>query len=168
MESASHPTLYWLTTGGITILFSIVTFWVKRWIGQQDRQQEEWLKQGGVVTRERLEIFCNQSRSKCPAGAGFNLLCDWREGIMDKGGPLARNEHTAICKEITKEVANHFTDRIEELFNHHREWVGQELKLIIQEQSSLRDLVKRQIRVEANRWDQHDERAGKPTSDAEL
>ena len=83
---------------------------------------------------------------------------------MEKGGPLTKGEHTAICKEITKEVANHFSDRIEELFDHHREWVGQELKLIAQEQGSIRDLLKRQIKTEAGRWDQHSERIGKPTS----
>ena len=165
--TVNHQTLYWITTGSATVLFSIVTFWIKRWIGQQDRQQEEWLRQGGVITREKLDIYCHASQKNCPAGIGYDTLCDWRENIMEKGGPLARNEHTAICKEITKEVANHFSDRIEELFDHHREWVGQELKLIAQEQGSIRNLIKSQMRTEAGRWDQHDERIGKPPSKTE-
>jgi len=63
---------------------------------------------GWVITREKLDIYCHASQKNCPAGIGYDTLCDWRENIMEKGGPLARNEHTAICKEITKEVANHF------------------------------------------------------------
>jgi hypothetical protein len=155
---------HWLVTAGITVLFGIIAFWVKRWINMQDRLQEDWLRQGGVVTREKFGFLCEQARSNCIAGNSYGALCDWRENIMEKGGPLTKGEHTAICKEITKEVANHFSDRIEELFDHHREWVGQELKLIAQEQGSIRDLLKRQIKTEAGRWDQHSERIGKPSS----
>jgi hypothetical protein len=132
---------YWISTGVITFLFLITAFWVKRWITRWDKQEEIWQKQGGLVTRDQVQTWCDGQRIKCPAIISISSLSDWREKMGEKGGPLTKGEHTALCKEITKEVGDGFAERIEELFEHHREWVGQELKIISNEQSALKSLV---------------------------
>jgi len=153
--------LYWMMTGGVTLLMFVVLFWVKRWINARDRQEEEWLRQGGIVTRERYYAWCEAQKTKCPAIVMAGTLSTWREGMVEKGGPLTKSEHTDLCKEITSEAADRFTEKLEELFKHHREWVSQELKIIQTEQGALSRLVKEQMRTEDGRWVLHDEMKSK-------
>lgn len=120
----------WIITGGVSILFFILWFWVKRYISQQDREQEAWAKAGGVVTREKFFEWCNQHQASCPACFGFRQMTDWRDGMFDKGGPLTKGEHTMMCKEIVKETMLNITEKLDQLFEHQREWVGQELRLL--------------------------------------
>jgi hypothetical protein len=127
----------WLLTGLITVLMILNFFWFKRWIGQQDEkwktheeqtkeQMDEWLRAGGVVTRENYYTWCQSQMSKCPACLGYRILTDWRNGMSDKGGIMLKTEG----KELVKELTENFCEKIDQLFEHHREWVGQELKLL--------------------------------------
>lgn len=131
----------WGFRGLITLLFIILWFWTKRWINQQDsrwekhdrdrdNEREVWAIAGGLVTREQYYAWCANQRAGCSALNGFKTLQAWRENAMEKGGILLKNEHSLICKEITNEVADKFCDRLDEMLKHHREWVGQELKIL--------------------------------------
>jgi hypothetical protein len=155
------PYVYWIVTGGYGLLIVIIAFWMKRWINLRDAQEEGWAKQGGLVTREMFHQWCAAQQLKCPALAKTGALCDWRFAVADKGGVLTKNEHTSMCKEIIMEVSNHWADRLEELFNHHREWVGQELKIITTQQSALNTLIQNQMKTEKGRWERHDEMKGR-------
>lgn len=128
------PYLDWAFKGLITILFVINWFWVKRLIARQDEREKGWETAGGLVTREQYYSWCASQQAKCP----INALQTWRNGMFDKGGALTRMDHTAMCKEVTKEVMDHFCNRMDELFVHHREWVGQEFKLIRAEISNVK------------------------------
>jgi len=127
----------WLLQGLITVPLLILWFWVKRWINGWDERVKEWEREGGLITREVLANHCRNQQEKCPAFSGYKTLSDWRDHTLDKGGILSKSEHSAICKEITKETMAHFDKRIEELFDYHREWIAQELKLIRTEISSI-------------------------------
>lgn len=158
----TEPWVFWTVTGGITIVFIVSWFWIKKWINGQDekwdwlhrRETEEkkvLIEKGGVVTREMYYAWCQQQQGKCPACMGIRSLQDWRNGMGEKGGVMTKGEHTSLCKEITREVSNHFTERIEEMFVHHREWVGQELKIISKETATLVRLVEQQMKGEGGR-----------------
>lgn len=123
-------TVNWIITGGVSILFFILWFGVKRYISQQDMQQEAWAKAGGVVTREKLSEWCAQHQASCPACRSLKQMTDWRDNMFEKGGPLTKTEHTMICKEIVKETMLNITEKLDQLFEHQREWVGQELRLL--------------------------------------
>ena|SRR3972149_8863317 len=120
----------WLVTGLVTALMIVNWFWFKRWISQQDKERQEWIRAGGLVTREMYFNWCKDQQGKCSALGAYRQLTDWRNAIADKGGILMTNEHSVICKEITKEVAERFCERLDEMLTYHREWVGQELKLL--------------------------------------
>lgn len=149
--------VFWLATGGISIIFFLLWFWVKRWIGEMDIEKEAWKKEGGLLTRDKFFEWCQNNREGCPAGKQIKAMMEWKNGVLEDGGFMPREEHTQICKEITREISNHFTDRIKELFDNHRQWVAQELKLITKEQEVLNKLVREQIKTESGRWDGHDE-----------
>jgi len=136
----------WLLTGLITVLMIVTWFFFKRWMAEQDgkwknyeqevkREKDEWLRAGGLVTREMYYAWCQVQQSKCPACVGYRVLTDWRNGMLDKGGVMLKSEG----KEIIKEVTDGFCQRLDELFEHHREWVGQELKLLRMEVTKVRD-----------------------------
>jgi len=129
----------WLLTGIITILVVANWFWIKRWINGRDEKEKEWEKQGGLVTREMYFAWCKTQQDKCPACEAHQILNQWRNGMLEKGGIMLKGEHTALCKEITKEVTEGFCNKIDALFEHHREWVAQELKLLRLEVTKSRD-----------------------------
>jgi len=133
----------WLTQGLIFILFLVVWFWIKRWVNQQDdrwkKYEEEWMNQGGVVTRNKFFDWCLEGKSKCAALISYGTLIEWRNTMLSKGGPMVKEEFLALSKEMNKEVNEKFCERIDELFEHHREWVGQEMKLLRMEISKARE-----------------------------
>jgi hypothetical protein len=113
----------WGFRGLLTLLFIVLWFWTKRWVNQHD---DRWVKHDKERDLER-EAWAVAGGS---AVSGFKTLQAWRDSIMDKGGAMLKNEHSILCKEITREVTDKFCDRVDEMFEHHREWVGQELKLL--------------------------------------
>ena len=123
-------TINWIITGGVSILFFILWFWFKRYIYKQDRQQESWEEAGGVVTREMFFKWLVQHQASCHANHYIKQIIDWRDAMLEKGGPLTKSEHTTLCKEIVKETMINITEKLDQLFEHQREWVGQELKLL--------------------------------------
>ncbi len=155
------PHAQWFITGGFTLLLGIVVFWVKRWINQLDTERQDWTKAGGLVTRDTFFLWCGEQRGKCPACAQIKNIVAWKDGVLEDGGFMPRQEHTELCKEITKELATHFTTQIKEMFENHRQWVSQELKLITKEQEVVVKLLKDQIKSENGRWSEHDEQTRK-------
>lgn len=122
------------------------------------------LEEGGIVTRKQYYDWCSVQQQKCPAAGGFGALTEWRNGMLEKGGVLTRAEHTflddrslAICKEMVKELGNHFSEKMETCFEHHREWVGQELRLLSSQTDGVLKLLKQQMETENGRWADHDE-----------
>lgn len=130
--------MVWVIQGIIGLLVVMNSFWIKRWIGAWDAQKKQWDEEGGVVTREDHFAWCGQNQEKCPAFLGFKMLVDWRNGMLEKGGPLTRMEHTAVCKEISKEIGDHFCERLDEMFEHHRTLVSKEFELLRKEISQLK------------------------------
>lgn len=149
----SQEWLYWAVTGGITVVFAIMAFWVKKWINEIDSERKDFRKNGGLLTRD----WCQKIRDKCIACQHIKELEEWRKEASNDGGLMGRGEHTELCREITKELTNHFTERIKEMFDHHRTWVAQELRLITKEQEVMNKLIKEQMKTESGRWDDHDE-----------
>ena len=89
--------------------------------------------------------------------------------MLEKGGGLlTKNEHTildeknvSICKEMVRELANNFGERMEEMFEHHRVWVGQELKILSAQTTTVLSVLKKQMETENGRWEEHDEMTSK-------
>ena len=131
--------IIWLVQGLIVVLLIVVWFWFKRWINQQDEERQGWVREGGLITREKYFNFCKDQQSRCPACGAYRILMEWRNGMLDKGGVMLKGEYLALSKEMTKEMTENFCERIDELFEHHRQWVGQELKLLRMEVTKARE-----------------------------
>jgi len=132
--------IVWLSQGVISMLLVIVSFWIRRWINQLDQERATWIKEGGLITRTMFHELLREEQLKCPAIKTLQGLSDWRNDVLDRGGIMTKPEHAAICKENTREIADNFYRRLDELFEHHREWVGQELRLIRVEISKAKEL----------------------------
>jgi len=118
----------------ISLLAGLVLFFTKRWINRVDKILD---RNGGVATLEDIEKFYEKHIDSCPAVANIKVLCEWRDATLDKGGILNRTEHSQMCKEVTKDVLAYFDKRIGELFNSHKEWMAQELRVIRTEINSI-------------------------------
>lgn len=104
----------------------------------------EWLKEvgkeGGRLVTEKLYFqWCKEQQAQCEACESYRLLIDWRNTMNEKGGPMLKLEHLAFCKEVTKEVTDHFCERLDEMLKHHRELVTAELNLLRVELTKRRD-----------------------------
>jgi hypothetical protein len=150
---------YWAITGGMSLMMGIIAFWVKRWINSQDTERDKWNSEGGLMTRDTFFRFCRGNRDECPAVRHVLELQAWQTKLSEDGGLMPRLEHAELCKEITREVTENIMDRLKEMFDNHRVWVGQELRLITQQQELVAKLVKDQMKAEDGRWGQHDEMA---------
>jgi hypothetical protein len=167
-DLAEHiGTILWIASGLLFICGVLITLiWndFRKKVEEIKREANkfsEWLKkmgeeEGGLVTRELYFQWCRDQQTKCPACGGYQTLTQWRNGLMDKGGVMTKGEHTPLCKEITREVADSFCAKLDELFAHHREWVGQELKIISGQSKILLTLFKKQISEEDLKWEEHD------------
>jgi|YelNatPaOPRAMG01_1025707.scaffolds.fasta_scaffold76636_3 hypothetical protein len=118
----------------ISLLAGLVLFFTKRWINRVDKILD---RNGGVATLEDIEKFYEKHIDSCPAVSNIKVLCEWRDATLDKGGILNRTEHSQMCKEVTKDVLAYFDKRIGELFNSHKEWMAQELRVIRTEINSI-------------------------------
>lgn len=118
--------LRWALTGLITILVVVNWFWIKQWIASKDYREKEWERQGGLVTRNLYFAWCKEQQSKCPACGTAKMLGEWRNGMGADGGPLTKGEHTTICKEVIEA----FGERLCQEFEHHRNLMAGELKLL--------------------------------------
>lgn len=153
MEEKEYVHIYWAITGGITLVFGVTIFWIKKWINEIDSERIAFKKNGGVLTRE----WCQRIRDKCIACDHIKELQEWKKEASEDGGLMQRGEHTEVCREITKELTNRFTERIKDMFDNHRTWVAQELRLITKEQEVMSKLIREQMKTESGRWDGHDE-----------
>lgn len=130
----------WIASGLLVIcgiLIGLIWNDLKKKIGElkeEAKRFSEWLKkkgeEGGIVTRNLFYNWCSEQQNKCQAATICRSLNDWRNSMLDKGGIMSKMEHSVICKDITKEVTEHFCERIDELLEHHRQWFEQELKLL--------------------------------------
>lgn len=71
--------------------------------------------------------------------ASMKIVNEWRNATLEKGGALTRTEHSEICERVVERMA----ERLDECFDHHREWVAQELRLV---QSSISDQIGRALK----------------------
>lgn len=124
---------FWIIQTFIVFLIAANSFWIKRWINSFDLQKKRWDEEGGIVTRDLHFDWCEDFQAKCPAYSGHKILQDWRNSMLEKGGPLTRLEHMAMCKEISKEIGDHFCKRLDEMFEHHQELVSKEFELLRKE-----------------------------------
>lgn len=119
--------LYNSIVEGIIILLIVVNwFWVKRYIHRHDEQEKVWGKEGGVVTRQLHYLLCNDHQAKCLSLANYKAIENWKEDLIRDGGVLTKNEHAGLCNDVVEG----FGAKLTKEFEHHRELMAAELKLI--------------------------------------
>lgn len=130
----------WAIQGITAILLVLNWFWIKRWITdrekweeQHDKKESEQFrisdKEGGVVTRDTWFRFCEQVRSNCPAIVGYKGLDAWRMKLFEEGGPVTQKSHKEICQDVVGGIG----DKIDECFANNRDLVVRDIALMMAE-----------------------------------
>lgn len=117
----------WWKIGLSTIsgLALIVGWFLKKWMHRWDEFREDIEKQGGIVTRDIFYKHCDERQGKCLTriGCKFDGIEDWRDAMIEKGGPVLKKDHDETCERVVSKSAATFAKMVDEKFAHHRELV---------------------------------------------
>lgn len=160
-----EPFFDWAWRALLTAIVAGNFFWIKKWMKDREtwekehgtdhkKKDEEYLRAGGLVTRDKFFDFCDGIRAKCSLIPRVDGLCMWKGEIISKGGIMSKDEY----RESEDKLATKLITGIRELFNEHNQIVDQRLgaiKGVIDANAKNLDLVvKRQGEV-VTRIDQH-------------
>lgn len=125
--------------GIIVVLWGGLLWFAKRSINKFDEWKDgidKWIKgssdKGGLVTRDDFFAWCDQKQGKCSKEVRCELadIFNWRDSIMQKGGPISLVDHIAACEKASEKAANSFAKKIDDTYLHHREWVADQLRIM--------------------------------------
>ncbi len=115
--------IMWGVQGIVAILLAMNIFWLRRYINKWDKREDEWEKQGGLITRDLYLAWCATNQAKCD----IHAVGLWREKLSDEGGVVTNKPHIASCKT----AADSIMERINESFVHHRELIVKDIALVL-------------------------------------
>jgi hypothetical protein len=120
--------IIWIYAAAINVLILILWWVVKRWVNNIDTWRGDAAKGGGFMTRDQYFEWCKPQQAKCREGLECRVddVEQWRDTIMEKGGPLPKLEHDDLCEKRTNKI----WQQVEASLNHQRELIAGELKLI--------------------------------------
>lgn len=136
-------------------------FWVKRWINAREKwedkhqeKEETYLKEGGIVTRDKFFEFCGGMMAKCPLFDRVSHIINWKTEIFSKGGAMTKDDHSLS----EEKLVTRFISGVKDFFSEHNRMVDDRLagiKTVIEANAKNVDLVmKGQLDI-SQRIDQH-------------
>lgn len=103
--------VFWAITSFIGLLFIIMGVLIRTiWnmvFSDLRKRKTDLEKEGGVVTRDKFFLWCEEKQAKCSNNVNCRLceIEEWRQDMFKKGGPLMMQPHEAICERVTAKAA---------------------------------------------------------------
>jgi len=125
--------VFWAITSFIGLLFIIMGVLIRTiWnmvFSDLRKRKTDLEKEGGVVTRDKFFLWCEEKQSKCSSSMNCKIedIVEWRNAMFEKGGPVLSKDHDEICDKVTTKAAATFARMVDERFAHHRELVTAQL-----------------------------------------